>query len=314
MSGSPHVRLPRTTVRPGIPVFESMDRSSHRVRNLLAALTVVLTALPLTSCITREILEPIYDKKRVEVILFEHRRGFSVVEREYAHPTRISEQRLANILGAVEIRGREEELAGVRYVFEEEQLRDVAAALSFGLLKATPNQAVAIRLTAKAVQHFIFDRRYITSFVAYAQEDLLFLHISRVDWRVPDRTKKTAPPLPRVDEHPMKFKVIPARGMYAEGVYAVSVDWKNELFARPLRRASSEGKGERTILLEDDSPMERESGGIPSDVISRLTPAQLRELADLEEARQKGELTEGHYRRLRNKILDDARSKSGRSN
>jgi hypothetical protein len=45
---------------------------------------------------------------------------------------------------------------------------------------------------------------------------------------------------------------------------------------------------------------------LPADVLSRLTAAQLRELADLEEARQQGRLTEGHYRRQRQLILDAA--------
>jgi hypothetical protein len=97
-------------------------------------------------------------------------------------------------------------------------------------------------------------------------------------------------------------------------VYAVSVDWKSDYFARAVRRASAEGKGERTILMEDNTPLEPEKSDVPGDVLANLTPAQLRELADLQEARQKGTVTEGHYRRLREKILAEARKKSGTSN
>jgi hypothetical protein len=288
-----------------------MHRSRRRISTPLSILAA-LTALGTTSCITREIAESVYDRERVEVILVEHKRGFSVIEREFSHPARISEQRIAHILGALEIRGREEELAGVRYVFEPEQLPAVASALAFGLGRANANQSVAIRLTAKVVQHAVFDRRHITSFIAYVYDDLLYVHVSRVDWKVPDLAKKTDPPMPRVDEHPMKFKVIPGKGMYAEGVYAVSVDWKSPLFSQPMRRASADGKGERTILLEDvrTEPLRP---GVPGDTLSNLTAEELRELADLEEARQNGSLTEGHYRRARQKILDGASKRSGAS-
>ena len=278
----------------------------NRPFRALLVVALTLSAAPI-GCVTREVVDSVYNRQRVEVILVEHRRGSKVVALGLSQPARISEQRLANILGSVEIRGREAQLAGIRYIFDVEQLPAVSAALAYGLKKASPDQRVAIRMTSKVMQHGIFDRKFITSFVAYVRDDLLFLHISRVDWRVPDRTQKTSMPLPRIDEHPMNFKVVPTNGMFTEGNYAVSVDWSNPLFKQMQRRAEVRGKGERTILLEDDSPPEREPSALPSDVLSRLTPAQLRQLADLEEARQQGKLTEGHYRRLRQKIFDEAR-------
>jgi hypothetical protein len=277
--------------------------------DLLRVLTASLAALVMTSCATRELRKTIYDRNRVEVILVEHKRGFETIERTFSHPTRISQERLSNILGALEIRGSDKELAGIRYVFQPEHLDAVSAALAFGLGRANASQTIAIRMTAKVMQHGVFDRKHMTSFVSYVQDDLLFLHVSRVDWRVPDRTKKTEPPLPRVDEHPMKFKVIPLEGMYAEGNWAVSVDWKSRQFAKARNRAAGGDKGERTILLEDETAREELERPIPSDLLSQLTPQQLRALADLEEARQQGTVTEGHYRRKREKILDEARRK-----
>lgn len=285
-----------------------MRPAARPLRALLAA-TTVLAVLPATGCVTREVVDAIYNRQRVEVILVEHRQGSKVIDRGFKHPTRISEQRLSNILGALEIRGREEQLAGIRYVFEHDHLPRAAAALAYGLGKAGPDQSVAVRMTSKVRQTGIFDRKFITSFVAYVQEELLFIHLSRVDWKVPERAQKTSMPLPRVDEHPMKFKMNVPKGMYAEGNYAVSVEWQSAEFQGALQRVAGEGKGERTILLEDDIPAERPASGIPGDMLARLSAEQLRQLADLEEARQRGTMTEGHYRRLRQKILDEAMDK-----
>jgi hypothetical protein len=282
---------------------------TRAARGLLTVLALV--ALSPISCVTREVREVVFNRSRVEVILREHRRLFTTIPRGFAHPAHISAERLSHVLGAIDIRGREEQLAGIRAAFEPSQLADIAEAVSYGLSQANPDQELAVRVTSKVVQHGIFDRKLMTSFVAYVENDLLYLHMSRVDWPLPKLVKKTAPPEPRVDEHPMKFKVVPIDGMYAEGVYAVSVDWQDPIFGRPLRDA---GRRKRTILMEEpDLPERRRSGGVSSDTLSRLSAEQLRQLADLEEARQQGRLTEGHYRRERQKILDAAGEESGSS-
>ena len=238
----------------------------------------------------------------------------SVVEREFQHPVQISAQRLVHILGAVDIRGREEQLAGIRAAFEPSQLSTIGEGLSKAFRQASPNQEIAVSVVRKQRQHVIFDRKHLTSFVAWVQNDLLFLSFSRVDWRIPDRVKKTALPEPRVGDHPMKFKVIPSAGMYPEGAYAVSMEWQDPIFRRPIRKAAQAAdRKRRTILMEEpDLPAARKTS-IPAGVLQHLTPAQLRELADLEEARQEGRLSEGHYRRAREKIIQAARDNSATS-
>ena len=67
-------------------------------------------------------------------------------------------------------------------------------------------------------------------------------------------------PLPRVNEHPMKFRVVPNEGMFAEGVYAVAVEWQDPIFQRPLRRVEpGEERRERTILIESPDSLLGES-------------------------------------------------------
>ena len=275
----------------------------------IVVLTLVGTALLASGCISREIRKVVYKRSGVEVILREHRSGFgfSTVERGFAHPAHISAQRLAHILGAIDIRGRERQLAGIRTALGSKQVEAASAALSVGLAKANPNQELAVRIITKTRQHGLFNRKHITSFVAYVEDELLYLHFSRVDWQIPEREKKTKLPEPRVGENPMKFTVQPSEGMYSEGRYAVSVDWQDPVFRRPLRTAAEDGdRRKRTILFEDENITERRRPAKVGGILSQLTPDQLRALADLEEQRQAGTVTEGQYRKLRRSILDAA--------
>jgi hypothetical protein len=289
----------------------SRARRSRAAAQLLSALAALApVALTPLGCVTREVRDKVYDRAGVEVILREHRRFRSTIARHFDHPVRISSERLSHVLGAIDIRGREQQLAGIRTAFEPAQIPAIADALSYGLSRANPNQELAVRITLKKLQHGIFDRKFLTSFVAYVQDDLLYLHISRVDWPLSNLVKKTDPPEPRVGEHPMKFKVVPTEGMYAEGIYAVAVEWQDPIFQRPLRDLEDGSRRKRTILMEEPDLPERRRSDLPADTLSRLTAEQLRELADLEEARQQGLLTEGRYRRERQRIFDAAGEES----
>lgn len=280
-------------------------------------LTALLASLLLGSavgCATREVNDTVFDRQGVTVYLRQYKKGFTPVGRGFEHPIRISTQRLENILGAIEIRGREEELAGLRAAFEPSELPKVAEGLATGLSKASHNQEVAVRAVRKQLQKVIFDRKYLTSFVAYVENGLLYLHMSRVDWKIPERQTKTKLPLPRVNEHPMKFKVEPWQGMYQEGLYAVGVEWQNPVFQSARERGTDAGRRERVILVEEPEKARTRRQALPADLLPHLTPAQLRQIADLEEARNAGEITEGYYKRELEEILATAREDSATSN
>lgn len=289
-------------------------RASRRAAGPLAVAAGLLLLLS-PGCVTREVKETTLDSSDLQVFLREHKRGFEVVSQGFQHPVRISADRLANILGAIDVRSRDEELAAERAAFDPGQVPEVAKALSEALRTANSNQEVAVVLIRKQMQHFLFHRKRLTSFVAYVRDDLLFLHFSRVDWEIPERATKTSLPEPRVNEHPMKFRLMPSQGMYTEGVYAVSVEWQDAIFRRPLRQpGDEEERRERTILMEEPSrPSGQRHNALPADLLPYLSPAELRELADLEEARQQGRMTEGHYRRERERILQAAREEAATS-
>ena len=83
----------------------------------------------------------------------------------------------------------------------------------------------------------------------------------------------------------------------------------------PPRRASEDDeRRQRTVLMEEpERPQAEPRAPLPADLLPYLSPTQLRELADLEEAREQGRLTEGRYRRERERILKTARDESATS-
>ena len=229
-----------------------------RLSRISVCIAACITASALSGCATREVKDSLSDRAGVKIFLREHREGlFRVIERDFQHPAEISAQRLEHILGAIDIRGREKELAGVRAAFEPQQLSNIAFSLAHALRQAGPNQEIAVNIVRKQMQNFIFNRKLLTSFVAYVQNDLLYLHFSRVDWQLPDLAKKIGLPEPRVNEHPMKFKVDPeSKACTPEGNYAVSLEWQDPIFRRPLRQGEpvEDDRRKRTILMEEPEP------------------------------------------------------------
>ncbi len=154
----------------------------------------------------------------------------------------------------------------------------------------------------------IFDHKYLTSFIAYAKGSNLYIHLSRVDWEIPPRREDKLPE-PRIGKFPSRFRIIPGTSMTFVDPQSVAVEWRDEIFSRPTRTRVTPG-GElmrRTILME--SPEEPEMGPAPPSEHRSLeipldtSPGTLRALADLEEQRQRGEISELEYTKRRREIL-----------
>jgi hypothetical protein len=84
------------------------------------------------------------------------------------------------------------------------------------------------------------------------------------------------------------------------------VHWRDAHFRRPTTvHVGPSGKvSRRTVLMEEETPAEAvapaDTEAMPSD------PESLRALADLEESRRAGELTEAEYLRRKREILEAA--------
>ena len=268
-------------------------------------LAITLTAALVSSaCVTRPIREKIHDDGKTQAFLRSEKRGTRIVPRGLDHPAEIAPVRLAHILSRIDLRkgaGGEREPA-----IPLENLFDIADALSQALREVSPDQQVVIQSIRHGRSLKVFDRQYLTSLLAYMKNDLLYIQISRSDWEIPKSRQRstsiTVLPETHIGEYPLDFRLIVDPGMSLVDHQSVVVQWRDPIFRKPTRtRMTAMGRVvRRTVLmetLEDTSDVEQPT------VSPDLSSDQLRALADLEDARRAGQLSETEYFKRRGKIL-----------
>jgi hypothetical protein len=267
-----------------------------------ALLFGVIAPLLAVGCITRSVKEPVFEQNDTSVVLRSQTKRGETLPKRFAHPLAISAARMAHILSRIDLRGAhgdEDRAAAIPL----DSIYLMAEGMSEALARANPDQEVVVTSIRRAKSLAIFDRRYLSSLVAYAREDLLFIHISRVDWEVPVN-RNTEIPEPRAGEQVMRFQLVVSDGMTLAGPQAVAVSWRDPVFRRPSRtRISRSGKiVRREILME--SPDEGPAAPLAGDALpGNLSPNTLRKLADLEDQKRRGEVTQVEYSVLRESIL-----------
>jgi hypothetical protein len=282
-----------------------------RRRSIALAALVACTAM-LAGCMTTR--KTIVDKNEITVQLVS-KRGDSV---ELNHPVTIAPVRLSHIHTRIDIRLSVKDAQQRVPAFHIESLDSISQGLAQGLREAGPNQRVVVYSIRREKRFAIFDTNYLTSFVAYAHGDYLFLHLSRSEWEIPPR-KQDRLPEPKVGKFPTKFRILPGKAMKMVDEQSLAIGWSDPVFQTPSRtRMTPSGQMVRkTILMESEEPESEEpegdldtgsgaGGAKPTGVQSipaGISPKTLRELADLEERRQRGEISEFDYEQQRNKIL-----------
>jgi hypothetical protein len=267
-----------------------------------ALLFTVIASLLATGCITRTVKEPVFEQDKTRVFLRSQHKGGETLAKGFGHPLAISAARLAHILSRIDVRGAGGD-AERRAAIPLDSLYVIAEGMSKALAKADPDQEVVVMSVRKTKHFMLFDRDYLNSLVAYVRDDLLCIHLSRVDWEI-DAARKTELPEPRVDEQVMPFHLLISPGMTLLTAQAVAVSWRDPVFRRATRtRVLPSGKVvRREILME--SPEDAPTPPITTDVLpGNLTPGTLRKLADLEEQKNRGEVTQTQYTVLRETIL-----------
>jgi hypothetical protein len=285
----------------------SSSRSSPTTRGGRSAriLLGLVLALATSACGPRYARVTIQDSGGLIVQLRAERQGDETVDRGFAHPATVSRARITNILSRIEVRkesGKESEKEAAREpAIPAEFLYDLGDLVSAALGKANPSQEVVVRAVRKARRLGIFTEKFLTSFVAYVLGDDLYVHLSRVDDSLPKDSEDTIPE-PWPNREVMPFKVLPSDGIVPVGAQAVSVAWRDPLFRAPGQvRVGTGGKIlRRQILLED--PEEPPETTTP-DISGHLSPETLRALADLEELRRHGAISEAAYQERRRSIL-----------
>lgn len=275
----------------------------------LRVAALALVALLAGACIS-PVKQPVHQDGGIEISLRSDSRWFRTIEKGYGHPVTIAPVRIAHILSRLDLRppkgmilsmGDDEDRVGA---IQTEMLYSLGEGISKALAAATPDQEVVVMAIRDTKRWGVFDHDYLTSFVAYVRDERLYIHLSRYEWEIPKRRDERLPE-PRVGDHPQRFRLHPGTAISLVNDQSVAIDWRDPVFARPSRTRVLPG-GEvmrREILLESppevdeiDDPVRR----MPED----LSPEQLRALADVEEDRREGRITETEYQIRRRQILE----------
>lgn len=282
------------------------------LRRSIALAALVTCTAALAGCMTTT--KTIIDNKEITVQLIS-KRGDNI---ELNQPVTIAPVRLAHILARIDIRLAVKEGQQRVPAFHIDSLDAISQGLAQGLREASPNQRVIVYSIRNEKRFGIFDTKYLTSFVAYVHGENLFLHLSRSDWEIPPR-KKDRLPEPEIGKFPSKFRILPGKAMKMVDEQALAIAWSDPVFQRATAtRVTPSGQMVRkTILMESEEPESEEpennldtgsdAGGAKpkgaQPIPAGISAKTLRELADLEERRQRGEISEYDYEKQRNKIL-----------
>jgi hypothetical protein len=274
-------------------------------RALALAILVAIAAAE-SGCVTRTIRKTFYEDQTTRIVLRHQRKGGEAIDPGYSQPITIAPVRLAHILSCIDIRIEAKKGAQRGPAIPTEALYPLGDHLSKALSEADSTQEIAVYYIRRTKRFGVFDHRYLTSFVTYAKDDLLYIHLSRTDWEIKKTGKKERLPEPHVGDYAMEFRVVPSRGMTQVDGQSVAVAWRDPVFKKASRThiTPSGHVVRRTILME--SPEEVDEGaGEPAfeRLPENLSSATLRELADLEDERHRGEITEEEYNIRRRQII-----------
>ena len=272
---------------------------------LALAIFVAIAAMG-TGCGTRTVRSTFYEDSSTRIVLRHQKKSGESVDRGYNHPIAIAPVRLAHILSRIDVRIEAKKGAQRAPAVPTEALYVVADHVSKALREADSSQEIAVYYIRRTKRFGIFDRRYLTSFVTYARDDLLYIHLSRTDWEIPKTGKNDRLPEPRVGDYVMEFRVVPSKGMTQVDGQSVAAAWRNSVFKKPSRTRITPGGGvlRRTILMEsEEEPGESGAESTFERLPENLSSATLRELADLEDERHRGEITEAEYNARRRQII-----------
>jgi hypothetical protein len=274
-----------------------------RLSRRLVGLVLALFALGASGCITRTVRQTVLDDGPNKVILRGERRGSAPVDRGFDHPLTIASTRMAHILSRIDVEDDSGKKKERRPAIPTQSLYSLADAVAKGLAAADSSQEVVVQSVLRTKRFGVFDRFYLTSLLIWAQDDLVHIQVARSEWEIPPRRRDKLPE-PHAGDQEQSFRLLVDDGMSLSSAQVAVVDWRSPVFARPSRtRITPSGKVLRTTILME-SPEEAPAPRL--DSASDLSPEQLRALADLEEARRDGKLSEAQYAAERNRILTPA--------
>jgi hypothetical protein len=267
-------------------------------------------ALSATACGGRYVREEVYQDPEISVVLRSEKRGRTVVARAYSHPATVSGLRVAHVLARIDVRMGSEEGAERTPAFATAALYKVGEEVARALSKATPDQQVIVKAVRMEKRYGIFHARYLTSFATWMRGDDLVIHLSRVEWQLPKEDEETIPDV-YVDRVAQDFKVLPAEGIVPTGDQELAADWRNPVFRDATHvKVGADGRLlRRQVLMEGDAEVDEDRAPTPAALPLDLPADTLRALAELQDRRTRGEISETTYHRERRDLLRAAEAK-----
>ena len=275
---------------------------------LLARLAMVsLVAGLAIGCATRP--TPVFDEAGIRVFLRSDVRWFRTVDKGYSHPATIAPVRIAHILSRIDLKPP----SGFLVSFEGDKQRvpavatdalyTIAEGVSKALAAAEPNQEVIVMAIRDTKRFGIFDHDFLTSMILFVRDERLYVQVCHHDWEIP-KTRDERIPEPHLGDKPQSFKLYTGTAMSLVSDQAVAIDWRDPVFAKPTRaRVLPSGEVERREILMESPEEVKDSGDPAMSLPENLSPEQLRNLADIEEQRRAGKITETEYRARRRAVL-----------
>jgi hypothetical protein len=280
-------------------VLELRSTQLGLARLALAPLALALLALLALGCGPRYARVPLVETADLKVTLRSEKKDGEPVERGFEHPATISAPRMESILSRIDVRDSVKDAEERRAAIPTELVPTLAAALADALARADSTQEVTLRAERHERKLGVFTRRFVTSFVAFVDaENRLEIHLVDADRELP--AGEDAPigdPIASRSLH--AIKALPSPSMAALGQRGVAIDWRSDVFEAPPLTG---GAGRRRTIL-----MESPGAAVGKQPVGQSLPAsdpeRLRALADLEDARREGRISEAEYQRQRAALL-----------
>lgn len=274
-------------------------------RRAPAVVALLCVTFAIGGCMTKQARTPVYEQGSVRVFLRSDVRGGEGVNQGYSHPVTIAPIRITNILSRIEVRKEDgDEQQTLRQpAISTGVLYPVGEGISQALAKADPSQAVVVMAVERRKSMKVFTADYLTSLIVWVKDDRIFVHLGQLGEPMsPDpRDKPREPQLGVVES---KKRVLASEGFTTAGPRLVAADWRSNVFGdlSTIRIRPGGNVVRRTILMEEavDDPSAQPGPAPPPE---GLSPEALRALADLEETRRRGGLSETDYQEQRRNIL-----------
>jgi hypothetical protein len=275
------------------------------MQRALAAVALLCLGVATSGCMTKQVRTPVYDQNKVQVFLRQDVKGGKGVDQGFSHPVTIAPIRITNILARLEVRKEDgDEAENMREpAISTGVLFAIGEGISQALAKADPSQAVVVMAAERRKSLKVFTADYLTSLIVWVKDDRMYIHLGQLGEPM-STDPRDKPREPQLDVVESKKRVLASDGFTTAGPRLVAADWRSNAFGdlSAIRIRPGGGVTRRTILMEEavDDPTGQPGPAPPPE---GLSPEALRALADLEETRRNGELSETDYQEKRRQIL-----------